>query len=163
MSGFKEPGFADRQKAAAQARANILEKFRARPGADDPAVKAREVAWYRRAQQPFGLPLDSRADFTKTDWTHWSATLSGRREDFEALVEPLWRNADETPDRVPLCDWVKTREPRKVNMIARPVVGGYFLPLLQDPATWSRWRKFGSREAGPASGWAPLPLAAPAP
>lgn len=127
------------------------------------AVKAREVAWYRRAQQPFGLPLDSRADFTKTDWTHWSATLSGRREDFEALVEPLWRNADETPDRVPLCDWVKTREPRKVNMIARPVVGGYFLPLLQDPATWARWRKFGSREAGPASGWAPLPLAAPAP
>ena len=43
MSGFKEPGFADRQKAAAQARANILEKFRARPGADDPAVKAREA------------------------------------------------------------------------------------------------------------------------
>jgi hypothetical protein len=43
MSGFKEPGFADRQKAAAKARANILEKFRARPGADDPTVKAREV------------------------------------------------------------------------------------------------------------------------
>lgn len=43
MSGFKEPGFADRQKAAARARANILEKFRARPSADDPEVKAREA------------------------------------------------------------------------------------------------------------------------
>ena len=43
MSGFKEPGFADRQKAAAQARANILEKFKARPAADDPTVKAREA------------------------------------------------------------------------------------------------------------------------
>jgi len=43
MSGFKEPGFADRQKAAAKARANILEKFRARPSADDPAVRAREA------------------------------------------------------------------------------------------------------------------------
>ena len=43
MSGFKEPGFADRQKAAAKARANILEKFRARPSADDPEVKAREA------------------------------------------------------------------------------------------------------------------------
>ena len=41
MSGFKEPGFADRQKAALQARQNLLNKFRAQPGADDPAVKAR--------------------------------------------------------------------------------------------------------------------------
>jgi len=41
MSGFKEPGFADRQKAAQQARQNILDKFRTRPGPDDPAVKAR--------------------------------------------------------------------------------------------------------------------------
>ena len=41
MSGFKEPGFADRQKAAMRARQDILNKFRAQPGADDPAVQAR--------------------------------------------------------------------------------------------------------------------------
>src|SRR3954452_22828112 len=41
MSGFKEVSFADRQKAAQQARKNILEKFRAQPGADDRAVKQR--------------------------------------------------------------------------------------------------------------------------
>jgi hypothetical protein len=39
MSGFKEPSFADRQKAAQQAKQNILNKFRAQPGPDDPAVK----------------------------------------------------------------------------------------------------------------------------
>src|SRR3978361_1749667 len=44
MSGFKEPGFADRQKAAQESRRNILEKFRAQPGADDPAVKPRQGA-----------------------------------------------------------------------------------------------------------------------
>jgi Family of unknown function (DUF6481) len=43
MSGFKEPGFADRQKAAREARKNILEKFRSQPGPDDPAVKARQA------------------------------------------------------------------------------------------------------------------------
>src|SRR5262245_54865516 len=43
MSGFKEPGFADRQKAALQARQNILNKFRAQPGADDPEVKRRQA------------------------------------------------------------------------------------------------------------------------
>src|SRR5271168_1076091 len=41
MSGFKEPGFADRQKAAQEARKNLLNKFRSQPGPDDPAVKAR--------------------------------------------------------------------------------------------------------------------------
>jgi hypothetical protein len=38
MSGFKEPSFADRQKAAQQAKQNILDKFRAKPGPDDPEV-----------------------------------------------------------------------------------------------------------------------------
>ena len=43
MSGFKEVSFADRQKAAQEARKNILNKFRAQPGADDPAVKQRQA------------------------------------------------------------------------------------------------------------------------
>ena len=43
MSGFKEVSFADRQKAAQQAKKNILDKFRAQPGADDPAVKQRQA------------------------------------------------------------------------------------------------------------------------
>jgi hypothetical protein len=41
MSGFKEPGFADRQKAAQQARQDILNKFRSQPKPDDPAMQAR--------------------------------------------------------------------------------------------------------------------------
>ena len=36
MSGFKEVSFADRQKAAQEARKNFLNKFEAQPGADDP-------------------------------------------------------------------------------------------------------------------------------
>jgi len=43
MSGFKEPNFADRQKAAMQARQDILNKFRAQPGPDDPEVKRRQA------------------------------------------------------------------------------------------------------------------------
>jgi hypothetical protein len=41
MSGFKEPGFADRQKAAQLAKQNLLNKFRAQPGPEDPAVVKR--------------------------------------------------------------------------------------------------------------------------
>jgi hypothetical protein len=43
MSGFKEPSFADRQKAAQEARKNILNKFRSAPGIDDPAVAQRRA------------------------------------------------------------------------------------------------------------------------
>jgi hypothetical protein len=40
---FKEPSFADRQKAAQQAKQNILNKFKAKPGPDDPEVKQRQA------------------------------------------------------------------------------------------------------------------------
>lgn len=43
MSGFKEPSLADRQKAAREARQNLLNKFRSQPGPDDPAVKQRQA------------------------------------------------------------------------------------------------------------------------
>ena len=54
MRGFKEPGFADRQKAAQDARKSILEKFRAQPSPDDPEVvkrrQEREAVAARREQ-----------------------------------------------------------------------------------------------------------------
>ena len=43
MSGFKEPSFADRQKAAQEARKNILNKFKSQPGLDDPEVANRRA------------------------------------------------------------------------------------------------------------------------
>src|ERR1700739_803152 len=43
MSGFKEPGFTDRQKAAQQAKRDLLNKFRSRPGPDDPEVAKRRA------------------------------------------------------------------------------------------------------------------------
>ncbi len=43
MSGFKEPNFTDRQKAARTAKQNILKKFRDQPAADDPAVLKRRA------------------------------------------------------------------------------------------------------------------------
>ena len=51
MSGFKEPSFADRQKAAQQARQNMLNKFRSQPGLDDPAVKQRQAERTAQAAQ----------------------------------------------------------------------------------------------------------------
>lgn len=43
MSGFKEPGFEERKKAALKARESLLQKFRAQPGPDDPKVARRRA------------------------------------------------------------------------------------------------------------------------
>src|SRR4029077_3510593 len=67
-------------------------------------IAKRELAFYLKNQQPYGLPLDSRAALCKNDWTIWSATLAESRPDFEALIAPLYRFADETASRVPLTD-----------------------------------------------------------
>ena len=43
MKGYKEKTFGDRISAAATARQAALERFRARPAADDPAVLRRRL------------------------------------------------------------------------------------------------------------------------
>ena len=65
MSGFKEPSFADRQKAAQQARKDILNKFRAQPGPDDPAVKQRQAE--REAQAALRAKAKEARDAEKAE------------------------------------------------------------------------------------------------
>src|SRR5579883_661395 len=70
MSGFKEPSFLERQKAAQEARQKILSKFRGQPGADDPAVKARqaerEASSARRAKATLAREA-AKADRTRLE------------------------------------------------------------------------------------------------
>lgn len=118
--------------------------------------KQREMAFYRQSMNRYGLPLDSRSPGTKVDWLHWTATLTGNRADFEALIAPMWDFLNETVDRVPICDWVRTDGPRHIGMIARPVLGGVYLPMLGQPGLWQAWFGKGQKQSKP---WAKLPLA----
>lgn len=117
-------------------------------------VLAKEMAHYREVQNKYGLPLDNRSDYTKLDWVLWTATLTRERDDFEALVEPVRRFLDETPDRVPMTDWYFTSSAKRRGFTARPVVGGVFLEMLYHDAVW---KKYASRDVTKASGWAKLP------
>ena len=99
-------------------------------------VARKEVAWYMTRMNLYGVPLDSRRGYTKTDWMLWTATLTENRTDFDAFIDPIWRFENETEGnerfgRTPMGDWIWTDTPKHIAMIARSVVGGYFLPLLK--------------------------------
>jgi len=96
----------------------------------DSDIMETEISWYLKHQNKYGLPLDSRQQYTKTDWILWTATMAPDDETFRTFVSPVWNFYNETTDRVPLCDWVNTEEPTKRAMIARSVVGGFFMKIL---------------------------------
>ena len=119
-----------------------------------PSVTRKEMDFYKKTQNEFGLPLDNRKDYTKLDWITWTASLTDNREDFESLVAPVVHFIDQTPDRSPLTDWYQTKTARKVGFTARSVVGGVFMRMLYDQQVWQKYAK---RDKTKAAGWAPMP------
>jgi hypothetical protein len=117
-------------------------------------VKQKEMDYYRKMQNQFGLPLDDRKNYTKLDWVTWTATLTQNRADFEALIDPIFTFLNETPDRSPMTDWYETKSAKKVGFTARPVVGGVFAKMLYDKNIWAKWA---GRDRTKAQDWAAIP------
>ncbi|MRN54696.1 glutaminase family protein [Paenibacillus monticola] len=106
----------------------------------DETIIQKEVSWYLKKQDKYGIPMDSRAAYTKADWLVWAASLASEREDFVSLIEPLWDALNETLDRVPFSDWYDTNTARQINFQHRSVVGGIYIKLLKD-----KWAKAGKK------------------
>ncbi len=98
-----------------------------------------EVASYRRKINKYGLPLDSRSLYTKSDWLVWTATLAENKDDFIEMVEPLWEAYNASESRSPMTDWYFTHSADMKIYIPsinkgfrhRSVVGGHFIKLLE--------------------------------
>ncbi len=104
------------------------------------SVRESEIAFYKTKLNKYGLPLDSRADYTKLDWSLWTATLAAKPEDFNAIMDPIALWVNETPTRVPLTDWYDTKTGKQIGFQARSVVGGVFIKALADQKLTEKWR-----------------------
>ncbi|MBQ3140500.1 MAG: DUF4965 domain-containing protein, partial [Clostridia bacterium] len=71
-------------------------------------IFATETASYYKHINAYGMPLDNRETYTKSDWLVWSATLCDDPAYFKAMVEPLWEAYNASESRVPLTDWYDT-------------------------------------------------------
>lgn len=90
----------------------------------------KEFASYLNRSNQYGMPLDNRADYTKSDWLVWCATLMDTREDFMKMIAPLYSAYDISPSRVPMTDWYDTKTSKIQGFQNRTVQGGLFIRLL---------------------------------
>ena len=101
-------------------------------GIFNPQIAETEVAYYLNKMNVYGLPLDSRETYTKTDWVMWTAALSNDQSTFRKFITPMYNFMNETIDRVPMSDWVFTDKPNYRGFKARSVVGGYYMRMLKN-------------------------------
>ena len=91
-----------------------------------------ELKYYLTVQNKYGLPLDCRKDYTKSDWIMWTAGMAKDKKQFVKFVEPVWTYINETESRVPISDWSDTKTAKMVGFKARSVIGGYWMRVLAE-------------------------------
>ena len=94
----------------------------------------REIAANRVHFNTYGMPLDNRTDYTKSDWMVWTASMASSKKSFMSYIAPLWKTYNESPSRVPMTDWYDTVSGRMVNFRHRSVQGGLWMRVLM--AKW---------------------------
>ncbi len=85
----------------------------------------------RRANE-YGMPLDNRADYTKSDWILWCASIPDDDAFFADMVHRVWLAYHESPSRKPMTDWYDTKTAKQIGFQNRTVQGGLFVKILKD-------------------------------
>lgn len=98
----------------------------------------KELKFYAKHFNKYGLPLDSRATFTKDDWQIWTGSLTSSPADFAPYADTIYKMLNETTSRVPFTDWHDTISGETRGMYARTVIGGVFMKLLMDSGKLKR-------------------------
>ena len=66
-------------------------------------------------------PLDSRKDYTKSDWILWVSSLTKEKKKSKMFIDGLERFLKTSPDRVPFSDWFESKDGKFHYFRARSV------------------------------------------
>ncbi|KAA1466346.1 DUF1793-domain-containing protein [Dentipellis sp. KUC8613] len=92
-----------------------------------------QSAWYQTVANSFGVPLDTRHTYTKSDWQVFTAAMlqSTSTQTRDLLISKVhaYASAALGANTAPIGDWYETLNGNSDGFRARPVVGGH-LALL---------------------------------
>ncbi|RPD78548.1 DUF1793-domain-containing protein [Lentinus tigrinus ALCF2SS1-7] len=91
------------------------------------SIYALQTSWYSSKNNPFGVPLDTRHTYTKSDWQIWTAGIATSNSVRDQFVGAVKSYAADNKNRVPFGDLYETKDGTWVANTgrARPVVGGH--------------------------------------
>ncbi|KAL8705609.1 MAG: hypothetical protein Q9201_001296 [Fulgogasparrea decipioides] len=86
-----------------------------------------QSSWYRAVIQTYGIPLDSRHLYTKSDWEFFAAAVTSKSVRAE-ILQSVAKWVNETSTDRPFTDLYETESGGwpGVHFMARPVTGGHF-------------------------------------
>jgi Domain of unknown function (DUF5127)/Domain of unknown function (DUF4965)/Domain of unknown function (DUF1793)/Ricin-type beta-trefoil lectin domain-like/Domain of unknown function (DUF4964)/TAT (twin-arginine translocation) pathway signal sequence len=112
-------------------------------------VATMEAAWYSAQAGAYGVLLDPRNNYTKTDWEMWTAGwLADHGSTRDMLVNGVYGFANTTPQRVPFSDWYVVASGAQQGFADRPVIGGVFPLLLGAGPAAVTWNKIQNKNSG---------------
>ncbi|KAI5802839.1 putative glutaminase [Pyronema domesticum] len=91
-------------------------------------VYQKQSKWYSLVHQRYGLPLDSRHLYTKSDWEIWTAAVADD-ETRRMIIDSMGKWLEETSSDRPFTDLYESHSggfADGITFMARPVAGGHF-------------------------------------
>ena len=96
-------------------------------------VRVTENAYYQTQAAEYGIPLDNRHSYQKSDWFSWAGAMAfDNAQQQSAIIEFLFDFANTSPSRFPFTDLfdVTTNEALGEAFTARAVMGGLYAVAL---------------------------------
>ncbi|KDQ64628.1 hypothetical protein JAAARDRAFT_201939 [Jaapia argillacea MUCL 33604] len=94
------------------------------------SVYTMQTAWYETHANAYGVPLDTRHTYTKSDWQLWTAAIVTSNTTRDLFISSVRSYAADGMSSQPLGDWYETTNGAVEGFRARPVVGGHLALLV---------------------------------
>lgn len=90
----------------------------------------KEVDYYLSKSEKYGIPLDNRKKYVKSDWLLWVARTTDDIEKQKKIIAPIREFLVSSPTRIPFADLYEGDSGEAHGFRARSVQGGCFILLI---------------------------------